>query len=170
MTAAELQGHRVADFGRDYSRSDDGWSDMEVASESGWRALSGWGLDGWDLGDWPYVVVSVRETHDSSKCDPICTLAGETGSDFCPPNRFEMRQTVEGDTTVYRFASAVDRDAAIDFLFVWYGIGRGYDKWAVEGLTSDKRAALEAGSLRVPDRFRSPFSWARLDAAKAAQS
>ena len=170
MTASELRRHRVDSHGRDYNKSDDGWSDMEVAASEvpPWRAVSAWGRDGWDLGDWPYVVISVRETHDSSQCDPICTLAGETGSDFCPPNRYQMRQTVEGDTDVYAFSTAEDRDAAIDYLFVWYGIGRDYDEWAVAGVTS--REALDAGALRVPAEFRGAFSWARCNAEKAVQA
>lgn len=165
MTRAELAQHAVRSHGRDYSQSDDGWSDMDVAAHSKWRAVAGWGRDGWDLGDWPYVVVSVRE-HDSRECDPICAHAGDTGTDFC--RRFEMRQTVEGDTDVYAFETEADRNAAIDYLFVWYGIGRDYDEWATAGLTS--REALDAGTLRIPAEFRGPFSWARCDAEKGAES
>lgn len=147
MTSDELSARQVDSHGRDYSRSDDGWDDMEVAASEGWSAVSGWGRDGWDLGEWPYVVVSVRDV---------------------AADRWEMRQTVEGDTTVYRFATTSDRDAAIDYLFVWYGLGKEYDEWVAEGLTHDKREALDAGTLRVPERFRGPFSWARLDAEKAS--
>ena len=81
---------------------------------------------------------------------------------------YEMRSTVEGDTDVYRFATQEDRLAAIDYLFIWYGLGEDYDSWTVEGLTHDKREALDAGTLRVPERFRGPFSWERLDAEKDA--
>ena len=159
MTRDELAAHEVASHGRDYSRSDDGYSDMEVAAEDGWHAIAGWGQDGWDLGDWPYVVVSARTLHDMTKDVPegIC---------------YEMRQTCEGDTTVYRFATIEDRDAAIDYLFIWYGIGHEYDEWEVNGLgprwndkTShyDSRDALDTGTLRVPERFRGPYSWKRTE-------
>ena len=77
-----------------------------------------------------------------------------------------MRQTVEGDTTVYIVESDADRDAAIDYLFIWYGLGKEYDEWLVEGLSPDKREGLDAGALRVPERFRGAFSWARLEASK----
>lgn len=31
------------------------------------------------------VSVVIRDVeHDPAKCDPVCTLAGMTGSDFCP--------------------------------------------------------------------------------------
>lgn len=148
MTRDELARHKVDAHGRDYSRSDDGYSDMEVATEDGWSAIAGWARDGYDLGDWPYVVISVRRS--------IRRLS----------EGYEMRQTVEGDTTVYRFESSEDRNAAIDYLFVWYAIGREYDSFATAGLTS--REGLDAGTLRVPDEFRGPFSWARCDAEKAA--
>lgn len=45
-----------------YSR--DGYDWMEAASETGWHTLSGWGKDGWDAGQWPYVMVSLAKTSD----------------------------------------------------------------------------------------------------------
>lgn len=197
MTRAELAGFQVDSHGRDYSRSDDGYDDMDVAESEGWKAVSGWGRDGWDLGDWPYVVVSTRdvpavvETWETTRPGgrgtgtrhviPRADLRGAldwalavgTRWEIVAHGGYEMRQTVEGDTTVYRFKTPEDRDAAIDYLFVWYGIGKEYDDWAVEGLGPEwddetrsyrTRDALDAGTLRVPDRFRGPFSWARLDA------
>jgi hypothetical protein len=137
MTASELAVHQVDSFGRDYSKSDDGYGDMEVAANEGWTAISGWGRDGWDLGDWPYVVIYARD--------------------------HELRQIVEGDSTVYAFDNVDDLHAAIDYLFIWYGLRREYDEWTVEGLTYDKRDALDNGELRVPERFRGPFSWKRLE-------
>lgn len=144
FTAAELAAHKVDAHGRDYSKSDDGYSDMEVAAEDGWVPIAGWGRDGWDLGDWPYVVVSKRQ---------VTPVNGPFGS------AFQMRQTVEGDTTVYHFDSIEDRDAAIDYLFVRYGIGREYDEWTAWGVTS--RKALDAGTLRVPEELRGAYSPSR---------
>lgn len=154
MTAAELDAHRIDAHGRDYSRSDDGYSDMEVAAQEGWSAISGWGQDGYDLGDWPYVVISVREVD-----------APPPGA-RTPIRYYEMRQTVEGDTTAYRFSLEADRNAAIDYLFIWYGIGREYDAWGVLGVTS--REGLDAGTLRVPAELRGPFSHARCDSARVS--
>lgn len=166
MTRAELASHEVGQHGRDYSRSDDGWDDMEVAAEDGWHAVSGWGRDGYDLGDWPYVVISVRDTATASP-----------GTSYDRAQRYQMRQTVEGDTTVYAFRTPEDRAAAIDYLFIWYGIGREYEEWAVLGVPSTydaqaggyhARHALDAGTLRVPEQLRGPFSWKRLDAETVA--
>lgn len=143
MTAAELETHRVDSHGRDYSKSDDGYSDMEVAAGEGWHAIAGWGRDGYDLGDWPYVVISVR-----------CPVTSDG------KGQYQVRQTVEGDTTVYSFDTNADQSAAIDYLFVWYGIGREYEEWAVLGVTS--REGLDAGYLRVPEELRGPYSSARV--------
>lgn len=151
MTAVELAAHKVDAHGRDYSKSDDGYGDMEQARAEGWREISGWGADGWDLGDWPYVVISHRDG---------------TG-------RHEMRQTVEGDTTVYAFDNDEDRDAATDYLFLWYAASRaeryadGAPEWQV--IADDPgRVALDAGLLEVPERLRGPWSHVRT-AADAEQ-
>jgi hypothetical protein len=164
MTRAELAKHKVDSAGRDYRLSCDGYGDMEVASKQGWHAVSGWGRDGWDLGDWPYVVISVRNReHPGYVIDGFHIPLVTGGEDSKPAMIYELRQTVEGDTETYRFDSLEDREAAIDYLFVWYGLGREYDTWEVAGLTYDKREALDAGTLRVPERFRGPFSWARCE-------
>lgn len=157
MTRAELASHEIGQHGRDYSKSDDGYSDMEVAADEGWHAISGWGSDGWDLGDWPYVVISVRDRAPSSKCCGECgtITSADTGG-------HELRQTCEGDTTAYRFSTREDRSAAIDYLCIWYGD----DIREAMGLTDEAREALDAGTLRVPERFRGPYQ-ARTEHASA---
>ena len=142
MTRAELAEHKAGEHGRNYALSDDGYGDMEVAERSGWSSIAGWGRDGWDLGDWPYVVISERYRN----------------------GKYEMRQTVEGDTTVYRFDNAEDAHAAIDYLFLWYGCDSHVGREA--GLTYESREALDAGELTVDERFRGPFSWARNEREK----
>jgi hypothetical protein len=147
MTAGELQRHKIGTYGRDYSRSDNGYGDIEVNAEEGWNALSSWGLDGWDLGEWPFVVLSVRTQEEG----------------------YELLSVVEGDHTLYCFDSQEERAAAIDFLFVWYGLSRNYAGWiaagipAWDGKTSPARALLNRGELAVPAQLRGPFSSERLD-------
>ena len=97
----------------------DGYDRMELFGKLGWRAVSSWGKDGWDLGDWPYVMFFCLQ-HNSSKCDPICTLAGLTGSDFCPTNGTQWAINVEGDTTRYSFPDLDTAYEAIDHLFLAY--------------------------------------------------
>jgi hypothetical protein len=68
---------------------------------------------------------------------------------------------------VYGFATTEDRDAAIDYLFLWYAVGHRLEEiLANEGLTYD-RDALDAASLTVEERFRGPFSWKRLEASES---
>lgn len=133
MSAAELDAHKAGEHGRDYRLSDDGYGDMEVAERRGWTTISSWGHDGWDLGDWPYVVISTRTTN-----------ASNTG-------QYELQQVCEGDHTRYQFDNAADREAAIDYLFLWYAAG---ESWAP--LAYEDRARLDAGEVEVPERFRGP--------------
>ncbi len=78
------------------SYCDDGYGFIEAANADGWRAISAWGRDGWDLGDWPYVVYVFR---------------GDT----------ERAWYCEGDITIETFASAEDREQATNeaALFYW---------------------------------------------------
>jgi hypothetical protein len=89
----------------------DGYDVMAKASdEHGWHAVAMWGHDGWDLGDWPYVVVYVR------KLDPelVSHAAGVCGG------AYEMAYYVEGDVDVYRYLSAKQRERAIDELALFH--------------------------------------------------
>lgn len=129
MTAAELAEHKTGEHGRDYTVSCDGYDDMEQAAAQGWHVLSNWGRDGWDLGDWPYVAISVR------------TVKG----------KWQVQQVCEGDHTMYEFASEADRDRAIDYLFLWYAADKF---WAP--LKWEDRERLDRGELDVEYRFRGP--------------
>jgi hypothetical protein len=79
-------------------RGDDGYDRMEAARGRGWQAVPSWGLDGWDLGAWPLVVIFHRRTG----------------------NGFELAYDVEGDITVYRYPTRELRDAATDCLAFWH--------------------------------------------------
>lgn len=154
MSARELDRYRVGRSSR-HALLDDGWDDLERGVRDGWAAIPAWGLSGWDLGEWPYVVISTRRRGTA----------------------WELRQVVEGDATTWRFASEEDRDAAVDYLFLWYGIAQEYSEWIADGIAGwdddtrsyPARDALDAGELTVPDKYRGPFSWARLDAEKVDQ-
>lgn len=130
MTAAELEAHKVATYGRNYRLSDDGYDDMGVNATQGWHVLSSWGSDGWDLGTWPYVAISVRDR-----------------------DRFELLSVCEGDHTSYSFATVEDRDAALDYLFLWYIAGAGLDC----SIGEENRGRLDVGDIAVADRFRGPY-------------
>jgi len=131
MTKTELASHHAGAHGRDYSQSCDGYEDMEAAGRQGWRVISSWGRDGWNLGHWPYVAIYMREA------------AG----------RFELQQVVEGDHDVYTFSSEADRSAAADYLFLWYAAA---EHWAP--VTCDQREALDIGyPLAIGEKWRGPY-------------
>ena len=78
---------------------DHGYEYMDLASQHGWGAVGSWGKDGWDLGDWPYVIIFYRGPSEA------------TG------NAWGVGQYVEGDleTKYYEtresFLEAMDRKA-----------------------------------------------------------
>lgn len=147
MTSAELAGHKVTSYGRDYSESDDGYSDMEAEQRRGWHPVPGWGRDGWDLGNWPYVVIYTRTSNPG-------TISGGK-----LVRTYELMQICEGDRTVYAFASEQDRTAATDYLFLWYSAD---EDWSP--VTWQTREQLDKGEIAVDPKFRGPFSWKRAEA------
>lgn len=50
-------------FLTDYHMND-GYDWMDQINEHGWYAVSSWGEDGWDLGQWPYAVIAATSTFD----------------------------------------------------------------------------------------------------------
>ena len=74
------------------ARGDDGYERIEVARRWKWEAIPSWGRDGWDLGDWPLVVIFHRDSADG----------------------FELAENCEGDVTAYRYPTRALRDAATD--------------------------------------------------------
>jgi hypothetical protein len=143
MTAAELKRHHVLDRSRNYRESDDGYSDMAAEEKRGWRAIANWGRDGWNLGDWPYVVIYTRD--GCEQCHSHAKIECDAG--------FMLMQIVEGDRTEWRFASPDERNAAIDYLFLWYAAGH---HWAP--VTTDQREALDMGyPLAISDKWGGPY-------------
>lgn len=69
----------------------DPWDRIETAMKHRWHPIPDWGPDGHDLGDWPLVVIYVRNS----------------------PDRFELAETVEGDATQWSFPSTELRNEAL---------------------------------------------------------
>lgn len=151
MSNAELRGHEISAEPRNYLLSCDGYGDMELAEKRGWTTISGWGRDGWDLGRHPYVSFQVRTV----------SVGPRTPQD----RRYQVQQIVEGDHTVYQFGTEADRDAAIDYLFVWYALDERWSPWKW-----GDREALDAGQLAIEDKYRGPFSWERPGSAEAGRA
>lgn len=113
--------------------------DFIAASEEGhmWYSHSAWGLDGWDLGDWPYVIIQ--------------TAQEGTGEDAS----FLVRSRCEGDIDVWRFRTQEEAHAKVDHLAWWYWL-RSPDRYSDENMTREVMGA-------DINRFRGPFSWTRLN-------
>lgn len=148
MCATELRSYHAEDFGRDYRFSDDGYSDMEHEGKSGWRAVAGWGRDGWDLGDWPYVSFLVRKQEGEER-------------------PYQLMQIVEGDRSVWAFPSQDDLHAAIDYLFLWYAANGSNEEWCP--VSYEQREQLDAGTLEIDPKFRGPYSRFRADKVEEVQ-
>jgi len=147
MGRDELASHHVNGHGRDYTVACDGWEDIEAAHKTGWRPLSSWGADGWDLGNWPYVSIQIQDflrfEVDENNPSPASGV---------PRVQFLLQSICEGDHDVYAFDSEADRAAALDYLFLWYAAGQ---TWAP--LTLDQREALDAGEFVVDEKYRGPY-------------
>lgn len=135
MSAEELRAHHVKDEGRNYLLSCDGYDDMAINEKRGWRTLADWGKDGWNLGDWPFVVISVREVD----------------------GKFQLLSVCEGDHTYYSFDTLADREAAIDYLFLWYGAGKSWAERVGLPITWEQRDALDRGEIEVDVKWRGPY-------------
>lgn len=100
------------------------------------EAISGWGRDGWDAGEWPYCVLGwSRGWHEG------CRL----------PTLIEY---VEGDVTVRYYDTDEQRLAATDRAVEWH--------WR-HGPNSTGPDLSGYAEGRLPEQFRGPFSWARLE-------
>lgn len=110
---------------------DDGYDWMYDANPRlGYKEIAGWGADGWDLGDWPYVIISVSKD--------LCTVL----------------TYVEGDLTRARYASKADALAAIDAAFIFYAEAHVLDLLEAE-LGFDPHQLTHVDQL--PERFRGGY-------------
>jgi hypothetical protein len=117
----------------------DGYDVMDPARRHGWKPITGWDRDGWDLGSCPLVVIYHRDR------------AG----------RHEVAEYVEGDISIHAYPTAEQRDRATDqmALFHWH---HEQEPW-VAGITDvttaphlcgayrRERSALETPARRVSD-------------------
>ena len=79
----------------------DGYEFVGTLDElAGWQPISSWGLDGWDMGSWPLMVVGSYDAPDGS--------------------RFATIGRCEGDLTVKMYASRDEREAALDAIAAYH--------------------------------------------------
>jgi hypothetical protein len=112
---------------RDYHMND-GYDWMELIGEHGWAVIPSWGCDGWDLGQWPYVMLAGIRTADS------------TG------NLFGIATYCEGDvTTSYYRTQARQWDAITEYAFFQWKTGQAQGP-----------ADLPEAPAELPSRYRQP--------------
>ena len=145
--------------------ADDGYDWIAQAESEGWRAVSGWGRDGWDLGDWPYVVYCFRErVVEESQEDEIkvgqphpsrvTVESGVTG--VGRRTLYERASYCEGDVAILTYSSTQDRNDDTDesALFHWVG---NEESWVTGlGLTRESTADL------MPEHLRGPYTSHRI--------
>lgn len=138
MTQEEMNGARREVHGRDFHNSDNGYDDMELNERAGWSTLASWGADGWDMGEWPYVVYSIRE-NDATR-------------------RFELLEVCEGDHSRWSFSTRYDLYAALDMI-LW--ISNENVRAAALNLPDDETYDAKGYALPIPadldKRFRGPY-------------
>lgn len=123
----------------------DGYQIIALARKMGWRALPSWGRDGWDLGNWPLVIMFWHE--DDQGSDPTPALPRSERERV-----FEVIEYVEGDVTLWRCPSSEVREQVTDELAFWHWKYRGED-W-VEGIEHVED---------MPAHLRGPFRWEDAD-------
>lgn len=100
MTHRTTTRHHVADlFPSAYGG--DGYDAMEAMRTAGIRIYAGWGRDGWDAGDWPYVQVGTRRTSEG----------------------VEAVVYVEGDIDITRYDTFEQAIRHLDEVVHWYWQG-----------------------------------------------
>lgn len=115
----------------------DGWDWMDELEGTPWVQVPNWGLDGWDLGQWPYVVVVICSPGSGAKAFGVGTY-------------------VEGDLTREAYATRAEMITRVDEIAAFY--------WR---LSSSPPEVPPVGPL--PEYLTGPFSWERVEAAKATE-
>jgi hypothetical protein len=114
---------------RDY-RMNGGYDWMEAIGEHGWAVIPSWGCDGWDLGQWPYIMVATIRTADRIG------------------NLFGVATYCEGDVTcTYYRTQRAQWNAISEHAFFWWKHGQAH------GPVDLPEAAAE-----LPSRYREPYS------------
>lgn len=108
----------------------DGYDWMELIEAEGWAVIPSWGCDGWDLGQWPYVMVAATRTADSIG------------------NLFGVATYCEGDVSCSFYRTKVGQFEAIteQAFFHWKnGQAHGPDD-------------LPEAAAELPSRYRMPYT------------
>jgi hypothetical protein len=107
-----------------------GYDWMDLISQHGWSVQASWGSEGWDLGQWPYVMIATTR------------VADEIG------NLFGVASYCEGDVTcTYYRARARSWEAITEHAHYWWKLG-----------TTHGPADLPEAAAELPSRDRQPYA------------
>lgn len=113
---------------RDYHMNG-GYDWMELIEAEGWAVIPSWGSEGWDLGQWPYVMVAATRTADGIG------------------NLFGVATYCEGDVTcTYYRTKARQWDAITEHAFFYWKHGQAHGP-----------ADLPEAAAELPSRDRQPY-------------
>jgi hypothetical protein len=135
-------------FNRERAAGGDGYDVMSAVEAVGWKAVAGWGSDGWDMLDWPYYVAYVRNERGFA----------------ANVMHYQLVTWCEGDVTAWQFPTQDARRECLDALFVLLHISRGAT--FIPQLDAVDAEAVRNGDLSsVPDHCRGPYGSHRETAA-----
>lgn len=125
---------------------DGGYDWMDELGGTPWHPISSWGRDGWDMGQWPYVIVS------------RCLALGDKVEGERRTRAWGFATYVEGDITVKAFATEDELLDELDATAHWYWrhTGNGPTGFADLPGWNGHAGPVEAKYCR-------PFTWARSD-------
>lgn len=108
-----------------------GWEWMDAVTNRGWTVLGMWGEDGYDLGQWPYIVVAIQAVRDDK--GPLYGFAL-----YC-----------EGDVST-RWYRGLDAyfEAITEQAFFYWQLGQ-----------ADGPKNLPATAAKLAPEYRRPFGW-----------
>jgi len=134
---------------------EEGYDFISVGEENGWRAVASWGLDGWDLAEWPYNVYLFREVYPilfREVYPPIFAVyPSAQRANYC-----------EGDITIETYSTVEAREEATNETAMYYWLSKN-EAWVAGVERAEGRTTAAA---EVPERFKGPFSWKRLNESK----
>lgn len=107
---------------------DDGYDRMAWAENHGWKCISGWGRDGWDMLEWPYYCAYIWRDPAVPKVATDC----------------------EGDIDIWTFQTREECVKHLDCLAFWKWHTNG-DSW-VEGMP------MFGTWEEIPTHLRGPYS------------
>jgi len=115
------------------------------------------GLDGWDAGQWPLVVIATSDNRPEDPARP-----------------FGITTRAEGDLLEQRYRHRECRESALDQIVAFYWVAMGDDHEAATAARTARawdpfKPEDGMGTEPLPERFRGRFSWARLNEHQAQE-